>query len=104
MKLHSAVCLAILSLSSVILAQEAKPVPAFENVDIHARAPYTQMIGGTTKSGLGVGDRVGAQCSNFSERECLGVFFWSSIPTRDLCLFTPPSPPNKPTSGTSRAA
>ena len=51
MKLHSAVCLAILSLSSVVLAQEAKPVPAFENVDIHASAPGTQMFGGRISAG-----------------------------------------------------
>jgi uncharacterized protein (TIGR03435 family) len=51
MKLHSAVCLAILSLSSVVLAQEAKPVPAFKNVDIHASAPGTQMFGGRISAG-----------------------------------------------------
>ena len=51
MKLHSAVCLTILSLSSVALAQEAKPAPAFENVDIHASATGTQMFGGRFRAG-----------------------------------------------------
>ena len=51
MKLHSAVCLTILSLSSVTFAQEAKPAPAFENVDIHASMPGTQMFGGRFRAG-----------------------------------------------------
>ena len=51
MKLHSAMYLTILSLSSVVLAQEPKPAPAFQNVDIHASAPGAQKFGGRICAG-----------------------------------------------------